>query len=68
MAPKALRWKRLESRYKAHKQCVTDLMAILKHHNVEFTCVNRSDLDRQHLFDIDLGKKKKTDELYYFSL
>jgi len=54
MAPKALRWKRLESRYKAHKQCVTDLMAILNHHNVQFTCVNRSDLDRQHLFDVDL--------------
>ena len=54
MAPKALRWKRLESRYKAHKQCVTDLMAILKHHNVEFTCINRTELDRQHLFNVDL--------------
>lgn len=53
-APKALRWKRLEQRYKAHKQCVTDLLAILRRHNVQFSCVNRVELDRQHLADIDL--------------
>ena len=52
MAPKALRWKRLESRYKAHKQCVADLMTILKSHNVDFSLVNRSELDRQHLSDV----------------
>jgi len=53
-APKALRWKRLEQRYKAHKQCVTDLLAILRQYQVNFSCVNRIELDRQHLADIDL--------------
>jgi NAD+ kinase len=53
-APKALRWKRLESRYKAHKQCVTHLLAILRQHQVNFSCVNRVELDRQHLAEIDL--------------
>mgnify|MGYP000155318183 FL=1 len=53
-APKALRWKRLEQRYKAHKQCVSDLLACLRHHAVNFSCVNRVELDRQHLADIDL--------------
>eukprot|EP00815_Leptocylindrus_aporus_P008008 CAMPEP_0116053424 /NCGR_PEP_ID=MMETSP0322-20121206/2174_1 /TAXON_ID=163516 /ORGANISM="Leptocylindrus danicus var. apora, Strain B651" /LENGTH=401 /DNA_ID=CAMNT_0003536575 /DNA_START=6 /DNA_END=1211 /DNA_ORIENTATION=+ len=53
-APKALRWKRLESRYKAHKQCVNDLIALLRRHNVEFTTVNRVELDRQHLRGVDL--------------
>mmetsp|Transcript_23023 Transcript_23023/g.43275 ORF Transcript_23023/g.43275 Transcript_23023/m.43275 type:complete len:347 (-) Transcript_23023:40-1080(-) len=53
-APKALRWKRLESRYNAHKSCVTDLIDILKSEDVSFKCVNRVDLDRQHLHDIDL--------------
>jgi len=53
-APKALRWKRLEQRYKVHKQCVNDLLSILKKHKVNFNCVNRVDLDRQHLADIDL--------------
>jgi hypothetical protein len=53
-APKALRWKRLESRYKAHKQCVNDLLGILRHHQVNFSCVNRVELDRQHLADVDL--------------
>jgi len=53
-APKALRWKRLEQRYKAHKQCVNDLLSELQKHNVSFNCVNRVDLDRQHLADIDL--------------
>lgn len=53
-APKALRWKRLESRYKAHKQCVNDLLAALRHHKVDFTCVNRVELDRQHLANVDL--------------
>ncbi|GKY99943.1 hypothetical protein MPSEU_000947900 [Mayamaea pseudoterrestris] len=53
-APKALRWKRLEQRYKAHKQCVTDLLAIFRKHNVQFSCVNRVELDRQHLADVDL--------------
>lgn len=53
-APKALRWKRLEQRYMSHKQCVTDLLAILKKHNVNFSCVNRVELDRQHLADVDL--------------
>jgi NAD+ kinase len=53
-APKALRWKRLESRYKAHKQCVSHLLAILRQHQVNFSCVNRVELDRQHLADVDL--------------
>lgn len=53
-APKALRWKRLEQRYKAHKQCVTDLLAVLRKHQVNFSCVNRVELDRQHLADVDL--------------
>lgn len=54
-APKALRWKRLEQRYRAHHQCVTDLLALLrKHHIVQFSCVNRVDLDRQHLSGVDL--------------
>jgi len=54
MAPKALRWKRLESRYNSHKQCVDDLMEILRSHKVDFNCVNRTDLDRQHLANVDL--------------
>lgn len=53
-APKALRWKRLEQRYKAHKQCVNDLLSVLRQHQVNFSCVNRVELDRQHLADIDL--------------
>jgi len=53
-APKALRWKRLEQRYKAHKQCVNDLLSVLQKNNVSFNCVNRVDLDRQHLADVDL--------------
>ncbi|KAL7579905.1 hypothetical protein ACA910_004911 [Epithemia clementina (nom. ined.)] len=54
-APKALRWKRLEQRYRAHKQCVTDLLALLRKHKVvQFSCVNRVDLDRQHLAGVDL--------------
>lgn len=53
-APKALRWKRLEQRYKAHKQCVNDLLGVLRKHEVTFSCVNRVELDRQHLADIDL--------------
>lgn len=53
-APKALRWKRLESRYKAHKSCVNDLVTMLRKHQVDFNCVNRAELDRQHLADIDL--------------
>jgi len=53
-APKALRWKRLESRYKTHKKCVTDLVTILRQHNINFSCVNRVELDRQHLADADL--------------
>jgi NAD kinase len=53
-APKALRWKRLDQRYKAHKQCVNDLLGVLRHHNVSFSCVNRVELDRQHLADVDL--------------
>lgn len=53
-APKALRWKRLENRYKSHKQCVNDLLGILQHHNVNFSLVNRAELDRQHLANIDL--------------
>ena len=53
-APKALRWKRLEQRYKAHKQCVNDLLSVLRKHEVSFHCVNRVELDRQHLADIDL--------------
>lgn len=53
-APKALRWKRLEQRYKVHKQCVNKLLSILKRHDVSFNCVNRVDLDRQHLAEVDL--------------
>lgn len=45
----------MESRYQAHKQCVTDLLELLKKNNVEnFHCVNRVELDRQHLANIDL--------------
>jgi len=54
LSPKGLRWKRLESRYRAHKQCVEDLFDILKSYKVNFSCVNRVDLDRQHLADVDL--------------
>lgn len=53
-APKALRWKRLEQRYKAHKQCVNDLLGVLRQHEITFSCVNRVELDRQHLADVDL--------------
>lgn len=53
-APKALRWKRLEKRYKSHKQCVNDLLTLLRRHKVSFSCVNRVELDRQHLADVDL--------------
>jgi NAD+ kinase len=53
-APKALRWPRLESRYKAHKACVNNLTGILRHHNIEFSCVNRVELDRQHLANVDM--------------
>jgi ATP-NAD kinase N-terminal domain len=53
-APKALRWKRLEQRYRAHKQCVNDLLSVLRKHDVSFSCVNRVELDRQHLADVDL--------------
>ncbi len=56
LAPKALRWKRLESRYNQHKSCVTRLIECLhtEHPNVNFSCVNRADLDRQHLHGVDL--------------
>jgi len=53
-APKALRWQRLESRYKSHKECVENLLKILKANNTHFSCVNRVELDRQHLEDVDL--------------
>jgi len=53
-APKALRWKRLENRYKSHKKCVNELLGVLRHHKVDFTCVNRAELDRQHLVGVDL--------------
>lgn len=53
-APKALRWQRLESRYHSHKQCVENLLSILKANNVAYSCVNRVELDRQHLADVDL--------------
>lgn len=53
-APKALRWRRLEQRYHAHKQCVTDLLTELHRHDVNFSCVNRAELDRQHLAEVDL--------------
>lgn len=52
--PKALRWKRLEDRHKAHKACVNELKGILKHHNVDFNFINRVALDRQHLANVDL--------------
>lgn len=53
-APKAVRWKRLESRFQAHKQCVNNVLEILRQHDVDFSCVNRVELDRQHLADVDL--------------
>ena len=53
-APKALRWKRLESRFHTHQQCVNDLVDILERNNLQFSCVNRVELDRQHLADVDL--------------
>lgn len=54
-APKALRWQRLESRYNKHKSCVTDLIETLKkNYDVNFSCVNREDMDRQHLHGVDL--------------
>jgi len=52
--PKALRWKRLENRHKSHKACVNELKGILQHHNVDYNCVNRVALDRQHLANVDL--------------
>ena len=53
-APKALRWKRLESRYNSHRECVESLLSILKANNVKYSYVNRVELDRQHLADVDL--------------
>ena len=53
-APKALRWTRLESRYHSHKACVESLLSILRHNHVSFSCINRVELDRQHLADVDL--------------
>lgn len=53
-APKALRWKRLESRYHSHKECVENLLTVLKSNGVSYSCVNRVELDRQHLADVDL--------------
>lgn len=44
----------MEQRYNAHKQCVTDLLTVLQKHQVNFSCVNRVELDRQHLADVDL--------------
>ena len=44
----------MEKRYKAHKQCVNDLLTMLRRHKVNFSCVNRVELDRQHLADVDL--------------
>ena len=38
----------------AHKKCVNDLLQILRTYNVNFSCVNRVDLDRQHLAEVDL--------------
>jgi len=54
LAPKALRWERLENRYKAHQNCVNNLLDILQNHGVEISCVNRVELDRQHLANKDL--------------
>ncbi|KAL7524959.1 hypothetical protein ACHAWF_001147, partial [Thalassiosira exigua] len=53
-APKALRWTRLESRYESHKECVESLLDVLKANDVAYSCVNRVELDRQHLADVDL--------------
>lgn len=33
---------------------MTDLLTLLRQHNVPFSCVNRVELDRQHLADVDL--------------
>ena len=58
LAPKALRWSRLESRHNAHKSCVEGIMGHLRDVNssggVRFNVVSRGDLDRQHLHGIDL--------------
>ena len=55
-APKALRWARLQSRYDKHRKCVRDIIDVLKtkFNGVTFACVNRTELDRQHLYDKDL--------------
>ena len=53
-APKALRWERLKQRYNAHKSCVTELLNILTKLDVQVRCVNRVELDRQHLENVDL--------------
>jgi NAD+ kinase len=44
----------LEQRYNVHKECVNHLLELLQHHQVNFSCVNRVELDRQHLADVDL--------------
>ncbi len=33
---------------------MNDLVDILKRNNLQFSCVNRVELDRQHLADVDL--------------
>ena len=38
---------------KTIQQCVNDLVDILKRNNLQFSCVNRVELDRQHLADVD---------------
>jgi len=53
-APTALRWERLKSTYQTHKETVNKLTGILRYHRVSFRCVNRVELDRQHLANVDL--------------
>ena len=33
---------------------MNDLLSVLRQHQVNFSCVNRVELDRQHLAEIDL--------------
>ena len=37
-----------------YKQCVESLLSILRQNNVKYLCINRVELDRQHLADVDL--------------
>ena len=53
-APRALRLSRLQSRFETHKECVAQLLEILRHHQVSYSRISRVELDRQHLAGADL--------------